>query len=90
MAIVMKCDEKGTSFPSDEYSVCYSYRHHWQILETRWYPRGIQILVSTYLLGGGGILASQNWKVLKCQDLHEFQFSGVVVLGEGGCDQIPE
>ena len=40
--------------------------------------------------GGGGILASQNWKVLKCQDLHEFQFSGVVVLGEGGCDQIPE
>ena len=49
--------------------------------ETRRYPRGIQILVSTYLLGAqfaGGVVfwASQNSKVIKYQDLPKFQFGG--------------
>ena len=59
---------------------------------TRWYPWGIQRLVSTYSnrqnskcqdlpklqWGGGGVVPSQN---SKCQDMTKFQFSG----GEGGC-----
>ena len=93
-------------------------------LTTRWCPWGIQILVSTCVLGqdlpkfifslwgggysgqvksekswsakiclnfnfrggGGGVFwASQNWKVLKCQDLPKFQFSGGGGRGgEGG------
>ena len=50
---------------------------------TRWYPRGIQKLVSTYNFpdsgptqGGRGGTWSQNWKYSKCQDMPEFQFSG--------------
>ena len=46
--------------------------------KTRWYPWGIQRLVSTYSnrhwdKGGGGGSGSQN---SKCQDLPKFQFSG--------------
>ena len=46
------------------------------ISQTRWYPQGIQELVSTYVLSKfqfseGGVI--QNWK---CQNLTKFQFSG--------------
>ena len=55
--------------------------------KTRWYPWGIQRLVSTYSnrhWDKGGGAGSQN---SKCQDLPKFQFSG-----GGGCSgsQIPK
>ena len=42
-----------------------------------------KICLNFYLGGGGVFWASQNWKVLKCQDLPKFQFSGggAVILG---------
>ena len=34
-------------------------------------------------LGGGGYSETENWKVLKCQDLPKFHFGGVVGRGWG-------
>ena len=39
--------------------------------KTRWYPCGIQILVSTYVFCG-----SQNSKFYKCQDMPKFELLG--------------
>ena len=64
------------------HDVLHSHYHALN-LWTRWYPWGIQPLVSTYCnrhwqFGGGGVLESQN---PKCQDLPKFQF----LRGGGGC-----
>ena len=57
---------------------------HW-FIQTRWYPWGIQILVSTYIFCWGGFWASQNSKVPKCQDIPKFEFfwgGGGGILGK--------
>ena len=58
-------------------------------MKTRWYPRGIQQLVSIYelpeLRGEGWFRPTQP----KSQDLSKSAFSGVVVGGGGRCG-VPE
>ena len=47
--------------------------------ETRWYPWGIQRLVSTYsnlYMGWGGVMWNVKCQNPKCQDLSKFLFSG--------------